>query len=91
MRITQHPQLYLFHEKNDSYQSLKELVVVPFNHFQISEWKIISEAKRRGMSVSFIDNSIYLDVHICCFLYSEHFEVPTNLISVWRIFVSVDT
>ena len=51
MRITQHPQLYLFHEKNDSYQSLKELVVVPFNHFQISEWKIISQAKRWGMSV----------------------------------------
>ena len=51
VRITQHPQLYLFHEKNDSYQSLKELVVVPFNHFQISEWKIISQAKRWGMSV----------------------------------------
>ena len=60
VRIAQHPQLYLFHEKNDSYQSLKELVVFPFNHFQISGCKIISEAKRRGMSVFLIDNSIYL-------------------------------
>ena len=60
VRIAQHPQLYLFHEKNDSYQSLKELVVVPFNHLQISEWKIISQAKRRGMSVFFLSIIQYI-------------------------------